>query len=81
MLFGQRKTDQEPWVFRVFGASLGAVVLFMVEVLQIIIIAAAIIIPVRYFLIQPFVVKGASMEPNFYDSEYLHLSKCFLSMS
>jgi signal peptidase I len=30
-----------------------------------------IIIPVRYFLIQPFYVKGASMEPNFFDHEYL----------
>lgn len=34
-------------------------------------ISLAIIIPVRYFLIQPFYVKGASMEPNFYDHEYL----------
>lgn len=71
MLFYRRRNDQEPWVFRVFGASLGAVVLFFIEVVQIVIIAAAIIIPVRYFLIQPFVVTGASMEPNFYDSEYL----------
>lgn len=71
MLFYRRCDDQEPWVFRVFGASLGAVILFCVEVVQIVIIAAAIIIPVRYFLIQPFVVTGASMEPNFYDSEYL----------
>lgn len=44
---------------------------FIVEVIQIVIIAAAIVIPVRYFLVQPFNVKGASMEPNFYDSEYL----------
>lgn len=34
-------------------------------------ISLAIILPVRYFLIQPFYVKGASMEPNFYDHEYL----------
>lgn len=34
-------------------------------------IALAIILPIRYFLIQPFYVKGASMEPNFYDHEYL----------
>lgn len=31
----------------------------------------AIILPVRYFLIQPFYVKGASMEPSFHDHEYL----------
>ncbi len=50
---------------------LGAVVMFVVEIAQIAIFALAIILPVRYFLIQPFIVKGASMEPNFYDSEYL----------
>ena len=41
------------------------------ELLRVILISLAIILPVRYFLIQPFYVKGASMEPNFYDHEYL----------
>ena len=31
----------------------------------------AIIIPIRYFLVQPFFVRGASMEPTFHDGEYL----------
>ncbi len=44
---------------------------FIFETLKIIIISLAIIIPIRYFLIQPFYVKGASMEPNFHDFEYL----------
>jgi signal peptidase I len=44
---------------------------FFVEIVKVIIISLAIIIPVRYFLIQPFYVKGASMEPNFHDHEYL----------
>jgi len=35
------------------------------------VISLAIILPVRYFLIQPFYVKGASMVPNFHDREYL----------
>ena len=34
-------------------------------------VTLAIIVPVRYFLIQPFFVKGASMEPNFDDGQYL----------
>lgn len=34
-------------------------------------IAAAIALPVRYFVAQPFIVRGASMEPNFHDREYL----------
>jgi len=45
--------------------------LFTWEMLKIALISAAIIIPVRYFLIQPFFVKGASMEPTFHDREYL----------
>lgn len=44
---------------------------FIIEITKLIVIALAIIIPIRYFLIQPFYVKGASMEPNFYDHEYL----------
>lgn len=44
---------------------------FVVEVIKVVVISLAIIVPVRYFLIQPFYVKGASMEPNFYNHEYL----------
>lgn len=44
---------------------------FIIELVKVIIISLIIIVPVRYFLIQPFYVKGASMEPNFYDHEYL----------
>jgi signal peptidase I len=44
---------------------------FLVETLKVVLVALAIIIPVRHFLIQPFYVKGASMEPNFQDHEYL----------
>ncbi|MCX6740622.1 MAG: signal peptidase I [Candidatus Parcubacteria bacterium] len=48
---------------------------FFVEIVKVVIISLAIIIPVRYFLIQPFYVKGASMEPNFYDHEYLIINE------
>ncbi len=41
------------------------------EFLKIILISLVIILPIRYFIIQPFYVKGASMEPNFHDREYL----------
>ena len=44
---------------------------FFWEVVKITVITLAIIIPVRYFLIQPFFVKGASMEPSFQDGQYL----------
>ena len=48
-----------------------ATVEFVWELFKVAIISLAIILPVRYFLIQPFYVKGASMEPNFFDHEYL----------
>ena len=65
------KRELDTFWHRKLGPTLGAVALFILEVVQIVIISAAIIIPIRYFLIQPFYVKGASMEPNYYDHEYL----------
>jgi len=44
---------------------------FLWEAVKLVIICLIIIVPVRQFLIQPFYVKGASMEPNFHDHEYL----------
>jgi signal peptidase I len=44
---------------------------YVFELIKVVVISLAIIIPIRYYLIQPFYVKGASMEPNFYDKEYL----------
>jgi len=41
------------------------------EVIRILLISAAVVLPIRYFIAQPFVVRGASMEPNFSDREYL----------
>ncbi len=61
----------EEKLYQRFGPVGGAVASFFVEVIQIVLLSSAIIIPIRYFLIQPFYVKGASMEPNFYDHEYL----------
>ena len=44
---------------------------FVWETVKIIIISLAIILPIRYYLVQPFFVKGASMEDNFHDGDYL----------
>lgn len=53
--------------FSPFGGFWG----FVSETVKIIVISLAIILPIRYFLIQPFYVKGASMEPTFYTHDYL----------
>ncbi len=47
------------------------VLLFFSEITRITIIAAIIVIPIRYFIFQPFLVKGASMEPAFSSGDYL----------
>lgn len=44
---------------------------FFWETFKIVIISLAIILPIRFFLVQPFYVRGASMEPAFHDFEYL----------
>jgi len=44
---------------------------FVLELVKIIVLSIAIIIPIRLFLIQPFYVQGASMKPNFFEHDYL----------
>lgn len=41
------------------------------EIFKILLISFAIVVPIRYFIVQPFIVRGSSMEPNFEDREYL----------
>ena len=65
----KRRTPAEPTTEERKKAT--PVVTFFFELIQVAAISLAIIIPVRYFLIQPFYVKGASMEPSFFDHEYL----------
>jgi len=48
---------------------------FVWDLVKVACISLAIIIPVRYFLIQPFYVKGASMEPNLHDHQYLIINE------
>jgi signal peptidase I len=57
------KTEDQGIFASVFG--------FFRDLVPVVAISLAIIVPVRYFLVQPFYVKGASMEPNFHDEEYL----------
>ncbi len=70
--FNRRRTDNTPSFFeRALGPTLGGIATFLLEIVQIAALALAIILPVRYLLVQPFIVKGVSMEPNFHDNEYL----------
>lgn len=44
---------------------------FAWEIIKIVIMASVIVLPIRYFLFQPFIVKGESMIPNFQSGDYL----------
>lgn len=41
------------------------------DFIKVLLVSLAIVLPVRYFIVQPFIVRGDSMEPNFYDRNYL----------
>lgn len=47
------------------------VISFLWESAKVIILAFFIVVPIRMFIFQPFLVSGASMEPNFHSGDYL----------
>jgi len=44
---------------------------FTGDILKIRLISLAIILPIRFYVAQPFFVRGASMEQSFHDGDYL----------
>jgi len=44
---------------------------FVLDWAKLLLMALAIVVPIRLFLFQPFVVSGASMDPSFHDADYL----------
>jgi len=53
------------------SSLLNSVGRFLLDMVKVTVLAGLTITLVRYFLFKPFYVKGASMEPNFFDKEYL----------
>ncbi len=62
--------EEEPQISEVSKAK-SEVLVFIWETIKVVVISLAIILPIRYYLVQPFFVKGASMENNFEDGDYL----------
>ena len=44
---------------------------FFFELFKVLVFWAVAVVIIRFFIFKPFVVKGASMEPNFHEKEYL----------
>lgn len=59
----------------------GSVWRFVWDFLKVFLIALAIIIPVRFYLFQPFIVTGQSMQPNFHQGEYLIIDEITYHLS
>src|SRR3989344_315121 len=53
---------------------------FVWETIKIVVISLVIIFPIRYYLLQPFFVKGASMESNFEDGDYIFVDELSYQM-
>jgi signal peptidase I len=66
-----RKTEQKPLFKKILLSYLASAGIFLLELIKVAVLAGITIAFVRYFLFKPFYVKGASMEPNFFDKEYL----------
>ncbi len=56
---------------KTFASDIKSSALFIFDFLKVIIVALAIILPIRYFVFQPFIVSGSSMEPNYSNGQYL----------
>lgn len=72
VIFG--KLNPRRWVGRKNEETLtpqSGAKLFFIELIKLGLFAIVTIFLVRYFLFKPFYVRGASMEPNFFDREYL----------
>jgi len=61
--------------FEIKNSSYHGVGSFILEIIKVVFMAFIIILPVRVFLFQPFFVQGASMEPNFENSNYLIINE------
>ncbi len=67
MDFEPKKNTKEEQYYGIGG--------FILEIIKVFVLALVIILPIRVFLFQPFFVQGASMEPNFEDSQYLIINE------
>lgn len=47
----------------------------ILDIVEILFLIVFVFLPIRFFLIEPFFVKGDSMEPNFHSWDYLIIDK------
>ena len=55
--------------------------LFFWEIIKILVLALVIVLPIRFFVFEPFIVKGDSMETAFHNGDCLITEKLSLTLS
>jgi signal peptidase I len=70
--------DEESFEKKSFVWVVGS---FFWELLKAFLLAMIIIVPIRYFIAQPFFVRGDSMLPNFHNGEYLVIDQLSYRLS
>jgi signal peptidase I len=48
---------------------------YFLNSIEIVLLLIIVVLPIRFFLFEPFLVKGQSMEPNFHNFDYLIVDK------
>jgi signal peptidase I len=48
---------------------------YLLSLIEILLLLVIVVLPIRFFLFEPFLVKGESMEPNFHNFDYLIVDK------
>lgn len=55
--------------------ALRGAAIFIFDIVKIVVISLAIIVPIRTFIVQPFTVWGDSMTPNYESGDYLFINE------
>jgi len=53
---------------------------YLLSLIEIVLLLVIVVLPIRFFLFEPFLVKGESMEPNFHNFDYLIVDKLTYSL-
>jgi len=48
---------------------------YFLNLIEVVLLLFLVVLPIRIFLFEPFLVKGQSMEPNFHNFDYLIIDK------
>ncbi len=67
-------SEEVNWLEKLANLA-SSILIFIWDLAKTALIVAIIAFSVRYFLIEPFIVQGASMEPNFHNLDYLLIEK------